>query len=364
MDPNSTHISDTFVPEVFGNYVLNQSLKTNRLLQSGILTQDPDLGPKLNEPGTKITVPFINDLAGDPDNWTDTDDIEMNKVSTGKQLGIKSYQTKRFGWTDLSEQVSGAPIQETIAGRFANFWNTADNKHLIALLTGVMNVDKVKDAKYFDATVKTPSASQFSATGFIAATGLMGDVANPTLSVIAVNSATYSVMKAQNLIDTIQPSNGGLPLSYYNGMRIVQDDAIPVDLSDKKKPTSIAYIFAPGAVRYSSVMKATDPWYDPNKDGGVRSITQKRISVMHVAGTSVKASFAPAKAGFPTLAEMADSKTWEVVDGIDPKGIGVVAYKFDLDPMFVPGADATGSAPKPNAGTSSDVKKQDSGASK
>lgn len=352
----STHISDTFVPEVFGNYVLNQSRKTNRLIASGILTPDPDLGPRLTEPGTKITVPFVNDLYGDPDNWTDTDDIKMNKLSTGKQMGIKSYQAKRFGWTDLSETVSGAPLEQTIATRFANFWNTADNVHLVKLLQGVMNVDKVHDAKVFDATTVTPSQAQFDARGFLASIGLMGDVDNPTLTRIAVNSATYSMMKAQNLIDTVQPSAGGLPIAIYNGMQIVRDDEIPVDLSDKTKPSTISYIFAPGAVRYSAAMLASDPWYDPNKDGGTRSITQKRISVMHVAGTSVKTDFSPAKSGFPTFDEMADSKTWEVVDGIDAKSIGVVAYKAELDPMFVSGADATGENNK-GTGDSKDAKK-------
>lgn len=53
-----THLSDMIIPEVFGNYVLNTALKTNRFVQSGILTPDPDLGPHLLEAGTKITVPL------------------------------------------------------------------------------------------------------------------------------------------------------------------------------------------------------------------------------------------------------------------------------------------------------------------
>ena len=38
------HLADAIIPEVFANYVLNQSMKTNRLVQSGILTNDPSLG--------------------------------------------------------------------------------------------------------------------------------------------------------------------------------------------------------------------------------------------------------------------------------------------------------------------------------
>lgn len=335
----ATHLSDMIIPEVFGNYVLNTALKTNRFVQSGILTPDPDLGPRLLEAGTKITVPFINDLDGDPDNWTDTDDIQVNQLTSGKQLGLKFYQTKAFGYTSLSQMISGAPIQTTIGNRFANFWTRADEKMLLAVLNGVMGVSKVKNAKFYDATVKTPTDAAFSAKGFIAAIGLMGDLQDTSFGAIAVNSATYSMMKMQNLIETIQPQNGALPFEAYNGLRIVLDDDIPVDLSDKQKPTTTSYIFAPGAVRYSSVLASTETKYDPIKDGGTDVIVQKRVGTIHVAGTSVKSSFAPAKGTFPTMDEFGKSSTWEVVDGIDPRAIGVVAYKAELDPALVPGAE-------------------------
>lgn len=341
----ATHLSDMIIPEVFGNYVLNTALKTNRFVQSGILTPDPDLGPRLLDAGTKITVPFINDLSGDPDNWTDTDDIQVNQLTSGKQLGLKFYQTKAFGYTSLSQMISGAPIQTTIGNRFANFWTRADEKMLLAVLNGVMGVSKVKNAKFYDATTKTPTDAAFSAKGFIAAIGLMGDLQDTTLGAIAVNSATYSMMKMQNLIETIQPANGALPFEAYNGLRIVLDDDIPVDLTDKQKPTTVSYIFAPGAVRYSSILASTETKYDPIKEGGTDVIVQKRVGTIHVAGTSVKPSFTPNKSTFPTMAEFEKPNTWDVVDGIDPRTIGVVAYKAELDPALVPGAEV------PAAGT-------------
>lgn len=340
----ATHLSDMIIPEVFGNYVLNTALKTNRFVQSGILTPDPDLGPRLLDAGTKITVPFINDLSGDPDNWTDTDDIQVNQLTSGKQLGLKFYQTKAFGYTSLSQMISGAPIQTTIGNRFANFWTRADEKMLLAVLNGVMGVNKVKNAKFYDATSKTPTDAAFSAKGFIAAIGLMGDLQDTSLGAIAVNSATYSMMKMQNLIETIQPQNGALPFEAYNGLRIVLDDDIPVDLTNKQKPTTTSYIFAPGAVRYSSVLASTETKYDPIKEGGTDIIVQKRIGTIHVAGTSVKPSFTPAKSAFPTMDEFSKSGTWEVVDGIDPRTIGVVAYKAELDPALVPGAEVPAAA--------------------
>lgn len=339
-----THLSDLIVPEVFNNYVVNNIIKTNRFVQSGILTPCPDVGPHLLEAGTRVTMPFLNDLTGDPDNWTDTDDIEVNQVSSGKQQGIKFYQTKAFGYTDLSQLISGAPVQETIGNRYAAFWQRADQKTLLKVLQGVMGVDKVANSKVYDQTAITPSEPMFSAKGFTGAIGLMGDLQDTAFGAIAVNSSTYSLMKVQGLIETVQPQQGVAPFEAYNGLRIVLDDDIPLDLSDKTKPVSTAYIFAPGAVMYSTNMQATQTYYLPLTNGGTDSIVQKRVGTIHVAGTSVKPSFAPAKSSFPTIDELAAPATWEVVDGIDVRNIGVVEYKAQLDPALTPGATVPAAA--------------------
>ncbi|BDZ31236.1 replication protein [Lactiplantibacillus pingfangensis] len=345
-----THLSDLIIPEVFGNYVTNRIIKTNRFVQSGILTPDPDLGPHLLEAGTRITIPFLNDLSGDPDNWTDSDDIEVNNLTSGKQQGIKFYQTKAYGYTDLGTMISGAPVQETIGNQFAAFWQRADQKGLLSVLKGVMGVTKIANSKVYDQTKISPAEPMFGAKGFTGAIGLMGDLQDTTFGAIAVNSATYALMKVQGLIETIQPQNGVTPFEAYNGLRIVLDDDIEIDLSDKTKPVTTSYIFAPGAVRYSTNMRSTETKYDPLKNGGQDSVIQKRVGTIHVVGTSVKSGFSPAKASFPTIDELAKATTWEVVDGIDPRSIGVVAYTAQLDPSLTPGAEMPAVEASPDAG--------------
>ena len=159
---------------------------------------------------------------------------------------MKFYQSKAkaFGYSSLSQMISGAPIQKTIGNRFANFWTRADEKMPLAVLDGVMGVTKVKNSKFYDATSKKPTDAAFSAKGFIAAIGLMGDLQDASFGAIAVNSATCSMMKLQGLIETIQPQNGAMPFEAYNGLQIVLDDDIPVDLTNKQKPTTTSYIFA------------------------------------------------------------------------------------------------------------------------
>lgn len=349
-----THLKDMIIPEVFNSYVRNNSLKTNNLIRSGIIQNDEWLGGQLGQAGTKITIPYINDLDGKADNWTDDADITPENLTSGSQLGMKFYQTKAFGQTDISTLVSGAPIQNQIASRFSNFWNTNDQYMLFAVLKGMFQVDDVANSKVLDLTAQSPTDSEFSAKGFIAALSLMGDQPENILTSIAVNSTTYAMMKSQNLIDTIQPSNGGTPINVYNGKQVVVDDDIPTDTSGKDA-TSVAYLFGTGAIRYSTQMYGTQVVTEPLKQGGRESVVQKRIGCIHPLGMSIAPDFAPAKPNFPTPDDFAKKEAWTMPKDVDVKHIHLVEYKFKLDPFFVlkqKSQNAVASAKSAGTGTS------------
>lgn len=329
-----THLKDMIIPEVFNTYVRNNSMKTNNLINSGIVQTDDWLDDQLTQPGTKITIPYINDLDGLADNWTDDKDIDVDNLTSGSQIGMKFYQTKAFGRTDLSTVMSGAPISDQIASRFANFWNTNDQYMLFAALKGMFQVDEIANSKVLDLTVQSPTDAEFSAKGFIAALSLMGDQPENILTAIAVNSTTYAMMKSQNLIDTIQPSNGGQAINVYNGKQVVIDDDIPTDTSGKDA-TSVAYLFGQGAVRYSTQMYGTRVVDEPLKQGGREAVVQKRIGCIHPLGMSIAPDFVPAKPNFPTPDDFAKKEAWTMPKDVDVKHVALVEYKFKLDPYFV-----------------------------
>lgn len=329
-----THLKDMIVPTVFGNWVRNLSLKTNNLINSGIVQQDEWLGGQLNQPGTKITIPYINDLDGTPNNWTDDTDIPVDNLTSGSQVGMKFYQNKAYGETDLSRVMTGAPIQDQIASRFANFWNTSDQAMLFSTLKGMFQVDEIANSKILDLTAQSPSDATFSARGFIAALSLMGDQPENILSSIAVNSTTYGMMKAQNLIDTIQPSNGGQAINVYNGKQVVIDDDIPIDQSGSKA-TSVAYLFGTGAIRYATTLYGTQVVPEPLKQGGREAVVQKRIGTIHPLGMSIAPDFVPAKPMFPTPEDFEKKEAWQMCKDVDVKKVHLVEYKFELDPFFV-----------------------------
>ena len=322
------HLADAIIPEVFANYVLNQSMKTNRLVQSGILTNDPSLGGQLLSPGDFIHMPYINDIAEGPDaqTWTDTQDIAVNGLTTGEQRAFKFRQAQSFGYTDISQQVSGTPAQSTISSRFSAYWNNQDQKLLFATLKGVFsNTDIATAKKYEDSGV-------FSARGFLATIAKLGDLQDNSFNKIVVHSSTYAEMKAQQLIETVQPANAVTPISVYNGMQIVQDDD-PNLVNDDGSVTS--YVFANGSVGYSVAkpQNAVEIEREARKEGGRTNIINRRVVTTHVLGTSVSKTFAPAGQTV-TMAELAKGDTWASI--VDPRHIQVVAYKAKLDKEFAP----------------------------
>ncbi|MDM8331520.1 replication protein [Limosilactobacillus pontis] len=328
MADNQFKLANAIIPEVFANYVLNQSMKTNRLVQSGILTNDPSLGSQLLAPGDFIHMPYINDIAEGPDaqTWTDTQDISVNGLTTGEQRAFKFRQAQAFGWTDVSQQVSGAPAQSTVANRFGAYWNNQDQKLLFAELKGAFANSDIATAKMYE------DSNVFSARGFLAAIAKMGDLQDNTLNKIVVHSSTYAEMKAQQLIDTVQPAGAVTPISVYNGMRIVQDDDPNLINADG---STTSYVFANGAVGYSvaNPQNAVEIQREARTNGGQTNVINRRVVTTHILGTSVAKTFTPAGQTV-TMDELAKGTTWESI--VDPRHIQVIAYKAKLDKEFAP----------------------------
>lgn len=326
-----TTLANTIIPEVFANYVTNLSTKTNRLITSGILTPDPSLGGQLLAPGDMINMPYINDIAdaSDAQAWTDTEDIAVDNLTTGEQWAFKFRQAKSFGWTDISQLVSGAPIQATAASRFGTYWNHQDQKLLLALLTGIFDNSKIATAKLYDGTT---GSDTFGPKGFLAAISRMGDLQDQSFAKILVNSAVYSEMKAQQMLDTnIQPNQQVTPFGTYNGMTIVVDDDLPV----YKDGSTVSYIIGNGAIGYSTAQpgNAVEVYREPQKQGGRESIINRRVVTMHVLGTSAAKAFKPA-GQTATMDEIKKGTTWDSI--VDPRNIRVVQYKAKVDKEFIP----------------------------
>lgn len=326
-----TKLAALQTPQVFLDWVNRDSTQTNRLIQSGILTPDPDLGNKLLSAGLTVQIPVLNDLTGDPQEWNDSTDITTDSIDSDNETEVKFSDAKAFAFTDYSQQISGANVEQRIVSRFANYWNSVDEKRTLALVKTTFQNDDIKTAKAFN----VGNEKTLAPGDFIGALARMGDVINNTLTKIAVNSSAYAQMRRLNLIETIQGSVAGTTIDTYNGMLIVLDDSIPVDDAG----TTYALIYGNGAVKYSTATPANGlaTQRDELKLGGSTSIIQKRLSTIHVVGTSLDTTqLTNGFAGFRT--DLINGTQALYKPSNDPRNIQIVMYGFKVDKdLVVPG---------------------------
>ncbi|QHJ80384.1 MAG: hypothetical protein [Bacteriophage sp.] len=321
----ATFLDALVVPDVWAAYIEKNSTKTNRLLNSGVVTADDVLGSRLTEEGQVINIPVLNDLYGDPQAWNDKTDIAVSSVTSGKHNAVKMYQAKAFGETDFSEQVSGVNVASHIATRFSNYWNRQDERLDISLLHNAFLIPDLKDAKGYN----IGSPKDLNAGDFIAAMTRMGDVSDPALTRLLMNSAVVGAMREQNLIDTVQPSVGGASIQTYNGIPIVTDDQIPIDESGVTR----IYALTTGAIRYSSTMASkngVEVVRDGLSYGGQSALVNRRIVSMHLNGLGF--NMTNWKEQLTVQDFEGNTPLYEIVS--DPRTIGAVAYEFKIDPKF------------------------------
>lgn len=323
---NPTNFSNLIEPTVFLDWIYRQNTQTNRFVQSGVLKNDPVLGGRLLQPGRSVEIPAMNDLSGDADEWNDTNDIQTNGVDSAMEYGIKMYQFKSFGNTDWGDLISGASTQQQIANRFGNWWTRQDTKLLLDTVKATFNNTDIATAKSYG----VGSEKELSAADFVKALARMGDVMDNTLSTLVVNSAAYSEMREQQLIEYLQPAGAATPIATYQGMSIVQDDSIPV-ASDG---TTYALIFGPGAIDYATATPTNGlvVQRDEFQKGGMVAIIQKRVVTCHVAGTDVDLTQTKPDTYLADLA--AGTKPLFQVS-YDPRQIQLVKYGFKVGTDYV-----------------------------
>src|SRR5690606_40721631 len=98
--------------------------------------------------------------------------------------------------------------------------------------------------KVHDITGETGDKGTINMNTFLDATQLMGD-AKENLTGVMMHSAVETELRKQDLIDYVPQSEQGRPIPFFNGKRVIVDDAMPYDTS-----TGVAemYIFGEGAI--------------------------------------------------------------------------------------------------------------------
>lgn len=315
----STRLSDVpIVPEIATAAIILRSLNSNAFVNSGVMIRDPEADAFLtNNLGGKTFAPrYLGPLADDEPNISSDDPSEKStpkKITGGKNKAVRQSLNQSWSSMDLTNTYLGLDITTAITNQIGDYWNTQENKRLLASLKGIIAADLATGSPVMtvDVTGKTGADALFNAEAFIDAQTTMGDMAS-SLTAVAVHSTVYATMKKLNLIDFIPASEGRVEIPTYQGLTVIQDDAmtyVPAVTGDSPSPAKYyTYMFGRGAVALGVGTPKTP--FAIHRDeaagnGGGEEIVHSRLEwIIHPQGFSFGLEETP------TLAQLETASNW------------------------------------------------------
>lgn len=310
-----TRLSDVVIPEEFTAYVIQTSMESSALVQSGVATRNGAIEAQLKAGSEAFHIPFWNDLSDEEADIASDDPDELavpRKIHAGRQYVRKSYLHASWSAMNLASELAGDDAIARIEARVGAYWQRQAQRRLVATLTGILagNVADHEGDMVLDITGGTGDAALFSPEGVIDAAGTLGDQMRG-LSAIAMHSDTFKQALKADQIESV-PDSSGRPFQTYRGMAVIVDDGLPV--------TDGAYttvLFAPGAIGWGMteprVADGTEVESRPAAgNGGGQQILHSRVNIaVHPAGFAWIESTVAADS--PSLAELALAENWQRV---------------------------------------------------
>jgi hypothetical protein len=322
-----SQIADLIVPHEFAAYSMEQSVKTNRFIASGILTNDARLDAFAAKGGLTESLPFLKrpqatSVVGSDDPSVD---INPNKVSADKDIAVKHLRNIAFSDADIVQEVAGVSPLRAAINLDAEIWNEEYCRLLLKTLDGVFGAASmsglVNNLAIADGNAAT-AGNKISLNAVLDTMSVHGDRWDG-FSTIAMHSDVYRALAKQNVIEFVPQSEQKIVVPTFAGMRVVYDDSMPKVAGGTSGFSYGVYLFKAGAavLGQAAVDKPVSLLEQPlaGNGSGVTTVVSRRKLVLHVPG--VKFTSAQVSATTPTDADIALGTNWARV--VDVKNVGV-----------------------------------------
>lgn len=325
-----TRITDTIVPAVFARYQFEESVQKLDIFQAGVLFSDDSITSRLAEGGYAVDMPMwkhLPHIPSEPVNDDPTDLIEVKKVSSRKERAARNVRAQAWGNMDINAIIAGDDPQRLIVQQQSDYWQYANKLSLLAMLKGVFADNLANDGG--DLILDT-NASITDET-VIDGAFLMGDHADK-FTTLWMHSRQMRILRKQKLIDFLPAPDSDAPmlLPYYQGLRVITDDDIPMGTPASGSAEFTAYMMTQRAIHWAELPVNTDggPLEFDRKPraghgGGMTETVGRRHFVPHIAGMSYIGT--PAD-DFASDAELGTATSWDRATD-SKKRIGIVAIR-------------------------------------
>jgi hypothetical protein len=318
---NKPKIGDVIVPELFAPYVIRHTKDLSAIISSGIAQGSIILDELVAKGGRTINLPLFNALSGADEVLNDDTPLVPEKIDSEKIIAPMLIRGKAWSSNELAGALAGGDPMTAIGEMVAKWWNVQEQKILIAILSGIFAA-ALNTSHCNDISAETGDSAVISAEAILDTKQLLGDAASG-LTAIAMNSAVYTALQKQNLIEYLPNAQGIVDFPTYLGYKIIVDDAIaPVS------GVYSTYLFGEGVfARGEGVPDSLTP-IETGRDvlASDDILVSRRAICLHPVGITWTD---PAIAGAtPSNAELANGANW--IKSVPDKAVGLAVLKHKL----------------------------------
>lgn len=294
---------------------------------SGVVVASPMIAAQITH-GNFFTIPYYNDLTGDPANYDGKTDVPLFPLTGTHQSGVVTGRT--IGWysPDFQGDLSGGDHFGNAVNRAATFWRRQRQKMLIGQTNALFNMNPaliVDDNPTIQAE-KRANAQAFVDqhvwdTGEPMGVTEVGDLAQMSLG---DNAARYNLVVTHSRIARAWARLNLLEFRRYTDIqgverqsRIADMDGLTVVVDDDILPVGnkyTTYLFGTGTFLIASGALNISAEIDrvPGKDGGRDELYTRQRITMHPNGFKFKVP----SSGWtesPTDPQLFNGANWELV---------------------------------------------------
>lgn len=323
-------------PEVFQRYVKEvPDLRKNAILNSGIITNRPDLASRLKDGvgGNLLIEPMYAPLTGDADNYDGATDIHTSARASYSQKKIVYGRAHAWYENDFTYDITGNVDFKATAQSVAKWFANVDEDALLAVLKGIFSMADAEGAKFVTAHTLDKSGEtsvadkKFNATTLNTAIQKACGDRKDAFSLAIMHSKVATSLENLQVLEYYKytDENGvqrSLVLGSVNGRAVIIDDSVPFDA---ESGTYTTYVLGAGAFEGADC-GAKVPFEadrDPYKNGGVDYIIARERKLLAPVGISWKGASSIIS---PTDVQLATGSNWELA----PNANGTEVYPHKL----------------------------------
>jgi len=345
MAADSTNLTDVIIPEVFAGYIMEEDLRTNRLVNSGAVVSDPAIAGFLAGGGQTFQIPGWQSTDQDDENVSsddETSDGAQNAVLARKQIAIRSDRNGIWRSADLVAMLAGSDPLANAAARISQFRMTKRQNGMLSILDGLLDTgDGVLASSHTNSIAEKATAAAPLVAEVISAGGIIDTLAPSAdeqgANLMVVHSDVHRDLQKKNLITFQSVSTQDIGWGTYLGFTLVVDDAEGAAAGAMKIAGGTdgywykTYLLQPGAVSITTgaprIPVEIERQAVSADGGGVESLIVRDQWACHVYGTSFT-GLATIAGASPTNAEYATGTNYAKV--FADKKIGVACLEHNI----------------------------------